>query len=202
MPTIDYFFTVLSPYVYLSAGRLDQIARKHGADIRFIPVHFGSLAARMGSTAMIEASPARKLWYAQDLARQAKKLDMAISIHPAHWPTNPAPASYAIIAAQAAVAKGASGDLAGFVQALSRAVWAENRNIGDEDEVHAIMAAHGFDPAIADRGMFMAAETYTDNLEEACARGVFGVPFYIVGEERFWGQDRLDDLDLHLAGKL
>ena len=40
------------------------------------------------------------------------------------------------------------------------------------------------------------------NLEEAVARGVFGVPFYVVGDERFWGQDRLDDLDLHLAGKL
>jgi 2-hydroxychromene-2-carboxylate isomerase len=65
-----------------------------------------------------------------------------------------------------------------------------------------IMMAHGFDPVIADRGMFMAAETYAGNLEEACARGVFGVPFYLVGEKRFWGQDRLDDLDLHLAARL
>ena len=39
-------------------------------------------------------------------------------------------------------------------------------------------------------------------VEEAVARGVFGVPFYIVGDERFWGQDRLEDLDLHLSGKL
>ena len=48
----------------------------------------------------------------------------------------------------------------------------------------------------------MAAETYAANLEEAVSRGVFGVPFFITGEERFWGQDRLEDLDLHLAGKL
>ena len=41
------------------------------------------------------------------------------------------------------------------------------------------------------------------NLEEAANRGVFGAPFYITdGDERFWGQDRLDDLDLHLSGKL
>ncbi len=65
-----------------------------------------------------------------------------------------------------------------------------------------VMQANGFDPSIADKGMLMAAETYAKTLEEAVSRGVFGVPFYIVGTEMFWGQDRLDDLDLHLAGKL
>ena len=60
----------------------------------------------------------------------------------------------------------------------------------------------GFDPALADSGLLEGAETYAANLEEAVERGVFGAPFYIVGEQRFWGQDRLEDLDLHLAGKL
>jgi 2-hydroxychromene-2-carboxylate isomerase len=50
--------------------------------------------------------------------------------------------------------------------------------------------------------MLMAAEAYANNLEEAVSQGVFGVPFYRVGDEMFWGQDRLDHLDLHLAGKL
>jgi 2-hydroxychromene-2-carboxylate isomerase len=45
----------------------------------------------------------------------------------------------------------------------------------------------------------MGAETYADNLERAVASGVFGSPFYLIGDERFWGQDRLDDLDAHLA---
>ena len=41
------------------------------------------------------------------------------------------------------------------------------------------------------------------NVEEAVAKGVFGSPFYVVDDrERFWGQDRLEDLDLHLSGKL
>jgi 2-hydroxychromene-2-carboxylate isomerase len=89
-----------------------------------------------------------------------------------------------------------------LVQAFPRAVWAEGRNIAEDDVVRDILTAHGFDPAIANKHMLMAAETYMANLEEAVARGVFGVPFYIVGDERFWGQDRLEDLDLHLAGKL
>ena len=50
--------------------------------------------------------------------------------------------------------------------------------------------------------MLMAAETYAANLEEAVSKGVFGVPFFVVGDQLFWGQDRLDDLDLHLSGAL
>ena len=67
MPHIDYYFTVLSPYVYLTGTRLGDIAAQHSATVRYVPVHFGNLAARMGSTAMTDASDARKEWYAQDL---------------------------------------------------------------------------------------------------------------------------------------
>jgi 2-hydroxychromene-2-carboxylate isomerase len=202
MPHIDYYFTVLSPYVYLAGKRLDEIAKRHNASVRYIPVHFGNLAARMGSTAMTDASDARKDWYAQDLSRQAFKLGLPLHTRPTYWPANPAPASYAVIAAQNAVAKGAAGDLAGLVHGFGRAVWAENRNIAEDDEVRAILVAHGFDAATADKGMLTAAETYGSNLEQAAAAGVFGVPFYIVGAQKFWGQDRLADLDLHLSGSL
>ncbi len=64
-------------------------------------------------------------------------------------------------------------------------------------------ASAGFDPALADSGLLAGAETYARNLEEAVEAGAFGAPFYVVDDgARFWGQDRLEDLDLHLAGKL
>ena len=94
------------------------------------------------------------------------------------------------------------GDLAGLVQAFPRAVWAEGRNVAEDEVIKEILAKHGFDPAISDRYMLQAADSYAKNLDEAVQRGVFGVPFTIVGDERFWGQDRLEDLDLYLAGKL
>lgn len=191
MTQIECYFSVMSPYCYLAMPRLAKIA----AQVHYVPLHFGSLAARMGSGVMTEATAPRKAWYAQDLARQAVKLGMVLNAAPAFWPANSAPASYAIISAQRA----GGGDLHGLVQGFCRAVWAEDRNIADDQVVHAIMAAHGFDPAIADRGMFSAAETYADNLERAVAAGVFGVPFMIVGDGRFWGQDRLDDLVQYLV---
>lgn len=193
MTQIECYFSVMSPYSYLAMPRLAKIS----ANITYLPLHFGSLAARMGSGVMTEASAPRKAWYAQDLARQAAKAGMVLNATPAFWPANSAPASYAIISAQAA----GGGDLHGLVQGFCRAVWAEDRNIADDQVVRDIMAAHGFDPAIADRGMFTAAEIYGDNLERAAAAGVFGVPFMIVGEARFWGQDRLDDLEQYLADR-
>ena len=198
MPQIDYFFAPMSPFCYLAGDRLEQIAAKHGASLRYIPIDAPALFPRTGGQVLAERHQSRKEYRLQELRRQAAKRGVKLDLQPMFFPVNPAPSAYAIIAA----AKVGGGDLAGLVQAFPRAVWAEGRNIAEDDVVRALLAAHGFDPAIADKHMLMAAETYMANLEEAVARGVFGVPFYIVGDERFWGQDRLEDLDLHLSGKL
>jgi len=198
MPQIDYFFAPMSPFCYLAGDRLEQIAAKHGATLRYIPIDAPALFPRTGGQVLAERHQSRKDYRLQELRRQAAKRGAKLDLQPMYFPVNPAPSAYAIIAA----AKVGGGDLAGLVQAFPRAVWGEGRNIAEDDVVRALLAAHGFDPAIADKHMLMAAETYMANLEEAVARGVFGVPFYIVGDERFWGQDRLEDLDLHLSGKL
>ena len=193
---IDYFFATVSPSVYIGGQRLEAIAARHGATIAYRPLDPFALFPRTGGQVLAERHESRKAYRLQDLARQAAKAGQPLNLKPAFWPANPAPSSYAVIAA----AKAGGGDLPGLVHALTRAVWQENRNIAEDEVVQAILREHGFDPKIADRGMLAAAEAYVANLEEAVARGVFGVPFYIVGDERFWGQDRLDDLDLYLAG--
>ena len=198
MLVIDYFFAPISPFVYLAGDRLQSIAARHGAKVRYIPLNAPALFPRMGGQILAERHESRKIYRLQELRRTAARLGMKIDLKPAFFPVNPAPASYAIIAAATA----GGGDLAGLVQAFPRAVWAEGRDISDDDVVQSILSSHGFDPKTADRGMMAAADTYMANLEEPVQRGVFGVPFYIVGDERFFGQDRLDDLDLFLAGTL
>ncbi|MFN3824239.1 MAG: 2-hydroxychromene-2-carboxylate isomerase [Pseudorhodobacter sp.] len=202
MTRIDYYFTVLSPYVYLAGTRPAAIAAAHGAEIRYHPLDANALFARTGGVALKDRHDSRKAYRLQELRRQSTKAGLVLNPSPAKWPTNPAPASYALIGAQAAVDKGGEGDLAALLHGFGRAAWAEDRDIAEEDVIRDCLSAAGFDPGIADRGLLMGAETYAANLEAAVARGVFGAPFFIVGEERFWGQDRLDDLDLHLAGKL
>ncbi|MCU0802183.1 MAG: 2-hydroxychromene-2-carboxylate isomerase [Rhodobacteraceae bacterium] len=198
MAHIDYYFAAISPFTYLAGQRLEQIAAKHGATITYKPLDPMALFPRTGGQVPKDRHPSRMDYRAQELRRWSAVLAMPLNLKPAFWPTNAAPASYAIIAAQ----KVGGGDLGGLVHAVTRACWAEERNVAEDEVIRDLLAAHGYDPGIADRHMLMAAETYANNLEEAVARGVFGAPFYFVGEERFWGQDRLDHLDLHLAGKL
>ena len=198
MVQIDYFLATVSPYVYLAGNRLEQIAARHGASIRYLPLNAAALFPRTGGQVRADRHPSRLGYRLQELRRQAVRRGGRLDLQPLYDGANPAPSSYAILAA----ARAGGGDLPGLVQAFSRAMWAEGRDIAEDAVVREILADHGFDPAVADRGMMMAADAYGANLEEAVQRGVFGVPFYMVGTEKFWGQDRLEDLDLHLFGKL
>lgn len=199
MAHIDYFFSTLSPYAYLAGTRMEDVAARHGATITYKPLDVVALFGRTGGTPPKERHPSRQQLRAQELTRQSKKLGMPLNLQPAFWPTNGAPSSYAIIAAQNA----GGGDLGKLVHGFLRAVWAEDRDIAQDDVVRATLEGAGFDPALADSGLLSGAETYAANLEEAASRGVFGAPFYITDmDQRFWGQDRIEDLDLHLAGKI
>ncbi|WP_324753506.1 2-hydroxychromene-2-carboxylate isomerase [Roseovarius sp. Pro17] len=196
MAHVDYYFSVLSPYAYLAGDGLERIAEARGASVAYKPVDFRALMARMGGAVMHEAHPARAAYMAQDLARLAARQGVSLTPRPAHWPTNPAPAAYAIIGAQAA-----GGDTGALVRALMRACWAEDRDMADGDVIRACLTTAGFDPDLADSSLLIGAETYSANNEEAAERGVIGVPFYITDDgAAFWGQDRLEDLDRHLAG--
>ncbi len=198
MPTIDYYVSTISPFAYLAGDRLERIAESHGADIRYKPFDILALFRRTGGTPPAERHPSRQAYRLQELRRQAAKRGMPINLQPAHFPTNPAPSSYAVITAQ----KDGAGDVGALVRNLLAACWAEERDIAEDAVIRDCLERAGFDSALADKGLLAGAETYATNLEDAVAAGVFGAPFYVVGEERFWGQDRLEDLDLHLAGKL
>ena len=199
MSHIDYYFSTISPYTYLAGKRLEEIAAAHGATIRYRPLDIIALFSRTGGTPPAERHPARQAYRLQELQRQSKKTGLALTLKPAFLPTNSAPSSYAIIAAQ----NEGGGDLAELVHRFTRAVWREEKNIAEDDVIRAALTAAGFDPSLADRELLSGAEEYAANLEAAVEAGVFGAPFYVVdGATHFWGQDRLDDLALHLEGKL
>ncbi|WP_224813930.1 2-hydroxychromene-2-carboxylate isomerase [Hasllibacter sp. MH4015] len=199
MPHIDYYFATVSPYTYLAGTRMEAVAEKHGATITYKPLDVMALFGRTGGTKPAERHESRKALRLQEMRRWSKVLDMPMNLQPAHWPTNPAPSSYALIAAQ----KAGGGDLGKLVHAITRRCWADEENIAEDDVIRAALQEAGFDPSLADSGMLAGAEEYARNLEDAVSAGAFGAPFYVVdGTEHFWGQDRIDHLDLHLAGKL
>ncbi|MBE1284303.1 MAG: 2-hydroxychromene-2-carboxylate isomerase [Rhodobacteraceae bacterium] len=196
MADIDYFFATVSPYTYLAGTRLEEIAARHGATIAYKPVDLAAVFNGTGGVLPMNRHPSRQEYRRQELPRQAAKLGLPFNIQPAHFPVNMAPSSYAFIAAQRA----GGGDLGGLVHAMTRSVWADDKDLSDDAVIRACLEEAGFDPALADSGLLQGAETYVVNTEEAIQRGAFGAPFYITADDqRFWGQDRLEDLDEHLG---
>jgi len=195
MAQIDYYMIPISPFTYLAGTQLEEVAAKHGAKITYKPFALLKLFEAQGTPMVPDRHPSRIAYRAQEIPRIAKMHGMEVNLKPAHWPTNPVPSCSAIIAAQAA----GGGDLAGLVHGFCKACWAEERDIAEDAVVTDLLAAHGFDPALALSGMLEGAETYERNTQDAAKAGVFGAPTYIVGDQIFWGQDRISYLDAHLA---
>lgn len=198
MPHIDYYFATISPFTYLTGTRPQEIADKHGATITYKPLDIMRLFSRTGGVPPKDRHPNRQEYRLQELRRRAAVAGMPLTMKPAFWPTNPAPSSYAIIAAQEV-----GGNVAGLVAALTRSCWSDDKNVAEDDVIRACLEEAGFDPSLADSGLLKGADAYAANLEEAVSKGAFGAPFFITDrDERFWGEDRLSDLDLSLAGKI
>ena len=198
MPHIDYYFSTLSPYTYLAGQRFEDVLVGHSASVNYKPLDIISLLNRTGGILPKDRHINRIEYRKQELVRQAEKFDLPFNINPAFWPTNAAPSSYAIIAAQNA----GDGNLGMLVFSILRAVWAEEKDISQDDVIQASLREAGFDPALSESGLLVGSETYAANLEEAIDKGVFGSPFYIVEDnQRFWGQDKIEDLNQHLSEK-
>ena len=198
MAHIDYYFATLSPFTYLSGTRPAEVAKKNGATITYKPLDIMALFGRTGGTPPKDRHPNRQAYRLQDMKRRAKLLGQPMNVKPAFWPTNGAPSSYAIIAAQ-----NTGADVADLVKAIGAACWADERDISQDDVVRDCLQKTGFDPALADKDMMTSADTFAKNLEDAVGAGAFGAPFFITDSGQcFWGEDRIDDLDAHLAGKI
>ena len=197
MPHIDYFLFTISPFTYLAGDRLETIADKHGATMAYKPFGLLRVFEATGTLPPKDRHPSRQAHRMQELSRVAAFNQMPINPKPAHWPTNPIPSMSAIIAAQSA----GGGNVGGLVQSILRACWAEEKDVAEDGVIKEALSANGFDPSLADSGLLSGSETIERNTQEALERGVFGAPTYLVDDQVFWGQDRLDHLDVYLAGK-
>ena len=195
MAHIDYYMFTLSPFTYLAGDGLEKIAAKHDARINYKPFHLMQVFERTGGTAPKDRHISRQEYRAQELPRIAKHNGMEITPKPAFWPTNPAPSCYAIIAAQAA----GGGDIGGLCQSILRACWVEDKDIADDAVVKAALVANGFDASLTESGMLQGAEEFARNTEHAVMANVFGAPTYVVGDQVFFGQDRLAYLEAYLT---
>jgi 2-hydroxychromene-2-carboxylate isomerase len=194
--TIEYFFTLLSPWALLGHAPLVGIARRHGATIAYKPVFVGPVFAETGGLPLAKRHPARQRYRLVELQRWSTRRGVSFVFAPKPAPFDIRLADRTILAI---LAEG--GDPEPYIRAAFAAIWQEERDLSDRAELAALLRAAGYDAdrllEAVDAASIEAA--YALNHERAIEAGVFGLPVYSLDGELFWGQDRLDFLDEALS---
>ncbi len=189
--TVDYFIAPQSPWTYLGHERFVAIAKQQDAQVLLKPCDVNKVFAVSGGVPVSQRPPQRQAYRLAELTRWSRHLNMPLTLHPKFFPVAGELGAKLIIAALQTAGTDKALALLG---ALGRACWAEEKNIADTDTLLAIANSLGLDGAALLKlaeGEAVAAD-YARNTEDAIAANVFGVPWYRVGDEGFWGQDRLD----------
>lgn len=188
---VQYWFSVASPWTWLGSARFAQLVQRAGAEVEVLPIELGAVFAATGGRPFAERPQARRSYRQLELARWSRRLGVPITLEPRHYPVDREPASRLLIAARR---RGL--DALGLSHAVLRAIWQEERDIADWATLRQIADAQGLDGAVltdAARETGVLDEFDADT-RRAIAAGVFGAPTYVVEDEPFWGQDRLDFL--------
>ncbi|HEY0420736.1 MAG TPA: 2-hydroxychromene-2-carboxylate isomerase, partial [Acetobacteraceae bacterium] len=188
---VDYYASLNSPWTHLGAARLEAMAARHDAAIRIFPVDFSAIFPASGGLPLPRRAPQRQAYRMMELKRWREHLGIPIQLQPKFFPSNELPAACCVIALRETLGDGPAIALA---HRVLKALWEEDRNPGEADTLAALIRDVGQDPAslMALGAEPRWAERRQSDSQAALARGVFGAPSYVIGEEIFWGQDRLD----------
>ena len=192
---VEFLFDVGSPYSYLAYHQLPKIAKAKGATILWRPVLLGGLFQATGNRSPIEV-PAKGRYSMIDLQRWAKAYGVRLTMNP-HFPIN----TLSLMRGAVAMQMQGDAEFQRYLGVIFSAMFEIPRNMNDPAEVAAALQAGGFDPAsfVALISASEVKEKLKADTAEAVARGAFGAPTFFVGEDMFWGQDRLQFVEAALA---
>ena len=188
-PVVEFWFEFASTYSYLSVMRIERAAEAAGVDIEWKPFLLGPVFLALGwndSPFNIYPPKGRYMW--RDLERLAEKEGLPFR-RPSRFPRN------GLLAARVALVGVEEGWVAAFARAVMMANFAEDREIGEEAVIVEILGTLGLPAA----EVITRAQADANKLalrcqtERAAELGLFGAPSFRVGEELFWGNDRLED---------
>lgn len=198
MTTVDYYFTLNSPWSYLGAHRLMAMTKAAKATVNVKPARYGPIFAATGGLALAKRSPQRQAYRLMELKRWREHLGIPIVSEPKHFPSDEVAATRLVIAAAMQ-----GHDALSFATELGRGLWELDLTLSDPGAIAGAAVRAGLDLAAvrSDAAADAALDTIWDkNTEEGLARGVFGAPAYVLPSgEIFWGQDRLEFLERALS---
>jgi len=192
---VEFFFDFGSPATYLAYTQLPKIAAARKAEIVWRPFLLGGVFKAINSASPASIAPKGR-WMFQDLGRWAKRYGVPFELNPG-FPVN----TLALMRGAAGLQLKRPQEFQKYVGAMFEAMWVKPRNLNEPAEVGAVLKEAGFDPneMFALTGEQEVKDRLKANTGEAVARGVFGAPTFFVGQDMFWGQDRLAFVDEALA---
>jgi 2-hydroxychromene-2-carboxylate isomerase len=194
--TLTFWFDVHSPWCYLAATRIEALASKHACALQWRPLHLPRLIDAIDGRRPLEENAAFVAWYMLDLQDWAQRYGLTIRYHPKYPLRNSRALRVCLHAADEGLAHR-------FVPRLLKAYWSEGADITDLDLLARVAEETGLDagPARAAAVSEAMKARVEANTAQAIRRGVFGVPSIDTGEKIYFGNDRLEMLDHHLASR-
>ena len=185
---LEFWFEFASTYSYIATGRIEQLARAAGVEIEWRPFLLGPIFARQGwDDSPFNLYPAKGTYMWRDMERLCSRYGLPFK-RPSVFPRN------SVRAARVALLGAEAQWGPGFVQAVYRANFGDDLDIGDPDMIVRLLDDQG----LAGRDVLAEAESpdWKPHLREQTERaerlGIFGAPSFVVGSELFWGSDRME----------
>ena len=196
--TLELIFDFGSPNAYLTLRVLPELLDRTGADLVITPCLLGGIFKATGNRApMIQyaEAPAKLAYEHLEMRRFIEKHGLTkFRLNP-HFPVN------TLLIMRGAIVAADEGALDDYVDAVNRAMWEEGLKMDDPQVVATFLSENGFDgPALLARTQEPEIKAkLVANTEAAVARGVFGIPTFFVGDEMFFGKDRLTQVEAALG---
>jgi len=193
--SLEFYFDFSSPYGYIAATQIDDLAARHGRGTVWRPILLGAVFKLTGQQPLTTI-PIKGNYARHDMARTARRLNVPFRM-PGKFPiatTAPCRAYYWLHDQDHAAARR-------LALALYRAYFAEDRDISNPEVTADVAAELGHDKTAVLQALNDAAvkERLKTEVDAAITRGVFGSPYVIVDGEPFWGSDRLDQIEEWLS---
>lgn len=189
MDTIEFWFDFGSPYAYLSASRIEAAAETGGLRVQWRPFLLGAIFKRQGwDTSPFNIYPAKGRYMWRDLERISAARGLTLR-KPTVFPRN------GLLASRIACAYADQAWVGHFIKNTFEANFVLDREISDPAVIKAILEDMGqpADEILAEAQTPASKDRLRAQTERAVACGIFGAPSFRVGDELFWGDDRLDD---------
>lgn len=185
---VEFYFDVGSPTAYLAFTQLQQIAAESGAELVYKPVLLGGIFEATKNASPVTV-PAKGAYMLKDLARFARRYQVPLKFNP-HFPINTLGLMRMCLGLQARQPE----SFLPYLSTVFSAMWVDGLNLGDPVIVREVIERSGVDVQLT---LSLAQdseikESLKRETTAAVQRGLFGAPTMFVGEEMFWGQDRLD----------